>query len=328
MVFGHGPGLRAKRLLSDVFGHERRAVPGVRSQPFPVFLNMREPGHPWIVDLIEDKYLWFEEYARDNGPSDRAFNGHIFAVYGLYDYWLLTGDRRAQTLADGGLTSVIGLLDQWRFPGGQSFYCLTHRERTASYHATHSRQLGVLYNLTAHPIWLALQDIFMDDYPIQVYPAQGSMEIIVQPGTYIIAGRGGIDVKERLEVSIAEQQRLALDLRGRLEGDMTVYSRVSDDQFPYMWFPEIPNQIYVTGLCEHVTWAHSRPMVARQGNIECVQFDDQGNNIAQWTVPFGQGDTVEVNERALIMSEVWMRLSNGDYGGYWVRRDDLANPTY
>lgn len=319
-----GYALSAFCRMYAVMGDERYLA--FAHQLFQSFLNMREAGVPWIVDLVDDRFLWFEEYPRDNGPSDRAFNGHLYAVYGLYDYWLLTGDERAQTLADGGLTSVLGLLDKWRFPGGQSFYCLTHRERTASYHATHAKQIGVIYDLTADPVWLTLQDLFMDDYPTQVYPEPNRNLLVVSPGTYTVGARGGLDISERIEVTIEEQINLPLDLRGRLHGEMTVSARVNSDEFKFLWFPEIPWESYIIGICEHMTWAHPRTMTLTSDDVVCIEFDELGEELSRAKLILRRGDIVMVNERALIKGEVWMRLSSGKHTGSWVQRSYLADP--
>ncbi len=60
-----------------------------------------------------------------------VFNGHIFALYGLYDYAMLTGDAHAIDFFDGGATTIRNHIDTIRVPGGISYYCARVRD-TAS----------------------------------------------------------------------------------------------------------------------------------------------------------------------------------------------------
>lgn len=117
---------------------------------------------PWVSHVTPaERHLWLEEY-----PSERpdfTLNGFVFAVFGLYDYWLLGRDAAAERLIAGALTTLRGELAAFRTPGGLSVYCLAHRVRSAKYHAIHVDQLRLLAALSGDRTFATLADRFEAD---------------------------------------------------------------------------------------------------------------------------------------------------------------------
>lgn len=293
---------------------------------FNSYLNLAETGIPWTVEIKDGRWLWFEEYARDNGPSDGAFNGHLFAIFGLHDYWMATRNERAQELADGGLTTLVHYMDQWRFPGGQSYYCLSHRVRVASYHRTHVIQLGMTYNLTGETIWARLQDLFMDDYPKQVY-AEGPISdvVVIKPGTYDVGSKGGLESPRSETVTIPEETLLPIDVRGKLRGETYPSVRVTDPEFEYQWFGEIPGQVYVRGITEREEWSIPLEIKLVSDSPAAVAFDENGEFTERIATDLRAGDSVSMTRRARAQASNWAGLSGGKWDGMWISFDDL-NP--
>jgi hypothetical protein len=291
---------------------------------FRSFLQPRESSRPWIVDLEQGKYLWFEEYARDNGPSDRAFNGHIYAAYGLYDYWLVTQDERAKMLIDGALTSVLGLLDQWRYPGGRSFYCLTHREQTASYHGTHCAQLSYLFNITRDPIWTRLHDLFLDDYPAQVFSETGMDHVHLEPGEYHAYRGEGLEPQEVVEVSIFEPTRAKFDIRDKINNDTRVSFRLADESYKFLWFPELEDTVYIEGYPEHFRWPYPMTVDCTSPRLRLDTFDMKGVRTNSLSLEDTLGLTLQVSERAMLNGAHRYKISMGDYANYWIRAEDVS----
>ena len=54
------------------------------------------PG-PWGSLVIED-HLYLEAFASDNQAPLLVANTHVFAMFGLYDYWRLTGNAEARPI--------------------------------------------------------------------------------------------------------------------------------------------------------------------------------------------------------------------------------------
>lgn len=71
----------------------------------------------------EDHNLWFEEYVAAAYPPSHVVNGHIYALFGLYDYALEFDNKEALHLFDAGATTMLNTFDQWRKEDDYSYYC-------------------------------------------------------------------------------------------------------------------------------------------------------------------------------------------------------------
>lgn len=129
---------------------------------FQTFVNERSGGDPWTV-FVDDGYLWLEEYAKD--PPMRVLNGHIFGMFGLYDYHQLTGDGTAANLFEGAAATVAHYGEQFRDPGTISQYCLrVPTIKNAKYHRIHQDQLRMLTRMTGEPYFASLAHRLRFDY--------------------------------------------------------------------------------------------------------------------------------------------------------------------
>lgn len=113
---------------------------------FTSFLRPYAKDQPWTVFVDDEGYLWFEEYAKD--PPMRVLNGHLFALFGVYDYYELTKSPAAKSLIQGGAATVRHYFSQLRDPGQISFYSLRVHVQSAKYHDIHIRELQMLAKVT------------------------------------------------------------------------------------------------------------------------------------------------------------------------------------
>lgn len=116
----------------------------------------------WISCIDKNGHIWFEEY-----PSELpalTLNGKVFALIGIYDYYLLTGKVEAQNLLNAGLTTLKSNIHRFRNPGNPSFYCLKHKESYPDYHQLHIRLLKSLYAMTSDPVFLSVAGEFASDF--------------------------------------------------------------------------------------------------------------------------------------------------------------------
>jgi heparosan-N-sulfate-glucuronate 5-epimerase len=97
----------------------------------------------------EDKNLWIEEYLVD--PPTHILNGFMWALWGVFDFWLASADARAKQIFDRGIGTLLHNIA--RFDTG--YWSLYERSGTrlkmlASpfYHRLHVVQLRVMANLT------------------------------------------------------------------------------------------------------------------------------------------------------------------------------------
>lgn len=102
---------------------------------------------------------WYEEVAGPDVPSSKILNGHIFALSGIRDYYMYTGEDRARVLFDEGVAATEDLLVH--FDGDDiSFYALTDQPAPCHYHRLHVRQLTWLYEVTGRPAFKEYADRF------------------------------------------------------------------------------------------------------------------------------------------------------------------------
>jgi len=94
--------------------------------------------------------LWFEEYLVS--PPTHILNGFMWALWGVYDYFLATGDRQARELFDAAADTLHQALPDF----DTGFWSLYEQSGTklkmiASpfYHSLHIVQLRVMEKLTA-----------------------------------------------------------------------------------------------------------------------------------------------------------------------------------
>jgi len=111
----------------------------------------REGG---MLHIDERGDVWLEEYIVS--PPTHILNGFMWASWGIYDYWLATGDEDARELFAAAVGTLKRNLDEYDV-GFWSLYELagTRLKMLASpfYHRLHIVQLGVLHKLTAEGIF-------------------------------------------------------------------------------------------------------------------------------------------------------------------------------
>jgi len=101
--------------------------------------------------LFEDaeNNLWIEEYLVD--PPTHILNGFIWALWGVFDFWLARGDSTAKQIFDRGVKTLLLNLDRYD-TGYWSLYeqSGTRLKMLASpfYHRLHIVQLRVMAKLT------------------------------------------------------------------------------------------------------------------------------------------------------------------------------------
>jgi heparosan-N-sulfate-glucuronate 5-epimerase len=114
------------------------------------FISLTKPIAQGGV-LVEDgeRNLWIEEYLVD--PPTHILNGFMWALWGVFDFWLANADALAKQIFDRGIQTLLHNLA--RFDTGYwSLYeqAGTQLKMLASpfYHRLHIVQLRVMANLT------------------------------------------------------------------------------------------------------------------------------------------------------------------------------------
>ena len=122
---------------------------------FATFLLRRTAKGPWTVFAPRwhrHSYLWFEEYPKN--PPTQPLNGHLYGLFGVYEYALATRSAKARKAFDGGATAVRHMVERFRVPGGISYYSIRVHVQYDSYHCVHIGQLKLLALMTGDS-WFA-----------------------------------------------------------------------------------------------------------------------------------------------------------------------------
>ena len=121
--------------------------------PWQAFFKPTHEGGVAFTDERGD--LWFEEYIVS--PPTHILNGFLWASWGVYDYFLATGNTSAQQLFTAAVRTMRANLDRYDL-GFWSLYeqSGTRLPMVASpfYHQLHIVQLGVMYRLTGEEIFI------------------------------------------------------------------------------------------------------------------------------------------------------------------------------
>jgi len=119
---------------------------------FESFLRSVDQGGVLFTDSRSD--VWIEEYLVD--PPTHILNGMIWALWGVYDYFLATGDPSAQQLFNKVVQTLIRNLARYDL-GFWSLYeqSGTRLKMVASpfYHRLHTVQLSIMHRLTGADIF-------------------------------------------------------------------------------------------------------------------------------------------------------------------------------
>ena len=87
--------------------------------------------------------------------SERVLNGHMWSMYGLWDYWMMNGHEHpdAERLWRGALRTLEATaLPGFRNPGWSSYYSLWQRKLGHTYHQHHQQQFLMLYRMSHDPV--------------------------------------------------------------------------------------------------------------------------------------------------------------------------------
>jgi heparosan-N-sulfate-glucuronate 5-epimerase len=124
---------------------------------FAVFQHSVNDGGVTFTDERGD--LWFEEYIVS--PPTHILNGFIWAAWGVYDYFLATGDTAAKQLFACAVQTLVRNLDRYDL-GFWSLYeqSGTRLPMVASpfYHQLHIVQLRIMHRLTGEETFARVAD--------------------------------------------------------------------------------------------------------------------------------------------------------------------------
>ncbi|NLG21021.1 MAG: hypothetical protein GX555_06245 [Actinomycetales bacterium] len=164
-----GQGLSLLVRLHEEMGEERWLA--AADSVFASFGTDHAAGEPHFTLVDECGHLWFEEYVDDLVEPTHVVNGHIYAMFGLYDYAQAYGSPEAERLFDAAATTVAEQFPRYRLEGNISFYCAARychvsRWQPPHYHRGVAAQLDALHRMTGAAIFAEHAETFRADYEV------------------------------------------------------------------------------------------------------------------------------------------------------------------
>jgi hypothetical protein len=116
----------------------------------------------WISVVDSSNYLWIEEYPLL--PVNYTLNGFLFSIIGLYDYYRIRPAKEVYGLLCAVLTTAKHNVHRFRSNKNVSYYCLSHKVQSLTYHEIHIDQIDYLFKITNDIKFKAESIFFSLDY--------------------------------------------------------------------------------------------------------------------------------------------------------------------
>jgi putative cell wall-binding protein len=283
------------------------------------FLVRREAGKPWVT-AVENGRLWLEEYPWV--PFDHTFNGHNFAIWGLYDYWRLTGSVDARELTLGAITTSGRVAATVRTPGGISHYCiaqscLDRRVRNPPYHLTHIGQFIQLYRYTRNEAFARNADTFTADNPNYRSGGTAVFHAGVHVGYTFDSSGTGTKAKS---LTLASSSNAPYSSRtvpyGWIRPGNGIWFAMSDGYFAGTWVRE-SSAVFARGFVDRLEYYWNRSLGVPAGGRTAYRFDAAGSVTAQKSASTA-ATTWAYAARARINGRPSVYLTSGPLAGYWL----------
>jgi hypothetical protein len=286
---------------------------------FLSLLQAPEGTAPFSSRVDAQKRLWLEEYPRyPMEDSEMVLNGHIFAMYGLHDYWQLTSDPTAEKLFLGGLSTVEKAVPtEFRRGNWLSVYSLRHKVNTLSYHKVHIGQFLVLWRMTKDNRWVTAATTFRNDFPNQIQT--GALRITPKVRTMYRTNSAGTISSSRA-VTFSRATGAPFDRRERLKGGPIAY-RVSAGAYAGWWVAEGFGVAWGLGALDRHGYLPETPVVFRGGTtFTAYRLDARGEVIGHktLTIPTSRTSGAPTRESAIVQGRPAYYFHSGAFLGYWV----------
>ena len=301
--------------LYDVTQDEiyRNAADGV----FASFLRPKATSTPWTVWVDSLNHLWLEEYP--GRAADRTLNGHMFAVFGMWDYWRLTQDERAKTLYQGALTTVVDYFNQYRNEKWISRYCLTHPTVLSDkYHLIHISELFHIFALTRGLAFARLADTLIADYP----PPAVSGNVLFAAGTHEgVKFNSNGTVASRKNLTLSRASTAPSDQRIRIQGQPGLWYRITAGALAGHHVQEKYGIVTMQGRSVTLNYYPARKVtMTANTTFTGFEFNDNGSVRSQASIL-----TTEQTSFGAVASAVWngreyLLAETGPLAGRWIHR--------
>jgi hypothetical protein len=285
---------------------------------FASFLVGRRTGGPWVSEKDADGHLWLEEYAAPTGKPapDRTFNGHNFAISGLYEYYELSKDPRDAKLLDGAMTATLAHLPQIRQLGWISHYCLAHPQiLSTSYHAIHVRQMVWFHQFTHDTKFVRWADMMMTDYPAPALT--GTLYLSKGAHTAYVFNSAGTILRSRT-VTLTRSSSAPLDQRKKVYRRGGYYYEVTAGTFKGMLVKEVATSQYLRGARALIGYPATRTVAFAAGaKVSALGVNTSNDVDRSSTLTFTERTTMAINARGIVNGVDRVRIDGGEAANLW-----------
>lgn len=272
--------------------------------------------------------VWFEEYPRyPVSHGERVLNGHIYAMFGVHDYWQLTGQRADVARILSGALYTVGATNpaEFRRPNWASVYSLFHQKPTVSYHAVHIRQFLILWRMTKNPRWAVTANTYRSDFPQK--NVAGSA--IITAGTKTIYR---LDSQWRVvatrKVTFARQTSAPYATRHRIQGGPRAM-RISAGTYTGWWFPEAYGVAYPRGAVDvHAFDPKVRLVFGAGKTYTAYRLDYRGLVVGTKRLTVTRQTSAPATSNAVVQGRPAWRIGAGALAGYYVPFQSRLSPGY
>lgn len=288
-------------------------------ETYASFKVTRDSGGPWVTST-DRGLLWFELYPWQ--PLDHTYNGHNFAMYGLYDYWRITGSAEAHALVMGGLTTSMRVSETVRVPGGVMNYCiaascLERTVRNPGYHLVVIGQMVQLFKYTRDERFAALADAFTADSPN--FRVSGTA--VLMPGEHVghTFDSTGAPVPARA-ATVDTAQQVAYAQRtvpyGTTRPGNGVWLSITEGDLAGTWVRE-SSRAFARGFVDRLDFYWGRPINVAGGDLIGYRFTQDGSVTDALKVTTAPG-TWQYTQSARVNGQPAALISEGALAGYWI----------
>jgi len=283
---------------------------------FAAFTLPPDPALPWAVWVDTAGHLWLEEYPESASVrGERVMNGHIFALYGLYDYWAGTSDQRAADVLDGAATTVRRYLPDpirnLRWASNYSIGCPTPHLK---YHGIHTEQSLKLYEMTWAPEFATDAYLLRSDYPAP--DVDGTVQFFAGTHTgYTFDSSGNITGSKSLTLSSTSIAHA--DQRIRVYG-RNYYYRITNGALAGYLVLETGGARELLGKAVEHTYNPTRVLGFQPGTYTGYAYDSTGKITGTKTLTFSKASMAPLGSTAWVNGKLSYQVTAGAYLGYWL----------
>ncbi|MFD7615078.1 D-glucuronyl C5-epimerase family protein [Streptomyces sp. NPDC059828] len=331
--------------LDGITEKERTLYKGAADGAFASLLRA-DNAYPWVVAKDRAGYVWIHEYPfKTPGTGDFTYNGMIFAMFGIWDYFQLTGSELAQELYDGCCTTIARYFSLLRNPRWFSYYCQAHRIPASTYHHHHITLWQQLHWHTNSKRFANQLDQLVDDFPspgvqagATIAIAKGSHTLykldtkvveVTQNGKKVKVdtgdwyenektGAGKDKILSRKSVTFSRATQAPVDKRRRIQG-AGIWYRISAGAYKGLWIGESWPNVFLRGEHLAFTYRVERTLTFRTGtDITLFKFGPDGVAGTMKTKRYTTEQTATFDRRSVVNGRPMCRISAGEFAGQWV----------